>query len=244
MKLKESRIGMGNINNNSGSNMKIIEYIDSNNIYVEFDNKYIAKTSFHDFKKGKVRNVFDKTFENVGYIGVGKYKLTINRNLTNAGNAWSSMLTRCYNEVILEKCPTYIGCSVCDEWHNFQNFAKWHEENYYKIEGEKIDLDKDILVKGNKIYSPETCIFVPHSINMMFLKRNRNNLLEEGVKLIKRPKPYVARYNEIHIGSYYTEKEAFVAYKLYKENHFKQIADKYKYNIPKKLYDKLYTYSV
>jgi hypothetical protein len=108
-----------------------------------------------------------------------------------------------------------------------------------------MDLDKDILIKGNKIYSPETCIFVPHTINMMFTKRNKNkDNLPTGIRLIERPKPYTARYSGFHIGSYYTPEEAFNAYKLYKENHFKQIADKYKNDIPERLYNALYTYSV
>lgn len=71
------------------------------------------------------------------------------------------MLNRCYNEKCQEKHPSYIECTVCDEWHNFQVFAKWHEENY--ING--FHLDKDIRIKGNKTYSPSACSFVSQSDN-------------------------------------------------------------------------------
>ena len=62
------------------------------------------------------------------------------------------MLRRCYDEKYHQKEPTYIGCTVCDEWRYFLNFEKWYEDNWYDIEGETMCLDKDILVKGNNLY--------------------------------------------------------------------------------------------
>jgi hypothetical protein len=239
-----NRIGMKKQNNN-GSNMTIIEYDNCQNIIVEFDNNYKTKTTFFDFMRGKVRNVYEKTFYNIGYIGEGKYNLTYNRQLTPSGEVWHSMLTRCYNNKFLNKNTTYKDCIMCEEWHNFQNFAKWHEENYYQIENEKMDLDKDILIKGNKIYSPETCIFVPHIINMLFTdSKNKENNLPKGVRIIKRPKPYNTRYNGIHLGCFNTLVEAFEAYKTFKEEHIKEIANKFKDQIPEKLYNALYNYKV
>ncbi|ALY07069.1 hypothetical protein VmeM32_00078 [Vibrio phage vB_VmeM-32] len=77
------------------------------------------------------------------------------------------MLGRCYDSKIQEKQPTYIDCSVCDEWHYFQNFATWYYDNYPKDGiSEKYQLDKDLKVNGNKIYSPETCLFVSHAVNL------------------------------------------------------------------------------
>lgn len=124
--MKKDRIGIKKQNNN-GSNMTIIEYNNSQNIIVEFDNHYKTKTNFYDFMRGKVRNVYEKTFYNTGYIGEGKYSLTHNRKLTPNGECWHSMISRCYNNKFIEKNPTYKGCIVCDEWHNFQNFAKWYD---------------------------------------------------------------------------------------------------------------------
>ena len=81
------------------------------------------------------------------------------------------MLRRCYDKKILEKFPTYKRCTVCDEWLFYPNFKKWFDENYYEIEGQKMALDKDIISKGNKVYSPENCIFVPNNINVLFTNR-------------------------------------------------------------------------
>lgn len=75
---------------------------------------------------------------------------------------WRDMLQRCYDSNFVENNHTYTGCSVCDEWLYLSNFKKWFEENY--VEG--YQLDKDILVKGNKVYSPETCCFVPREITL------------------------------------------------------------------------------
>jgi hypothetical protein len=92
----------------------------------------------------------------VGFIGEGKFKSSLNGVRSKAHKTWTGMLERCYSEKCHARNPTYKECSVCDEWHNFQNFAKWFFKNYIK----GFELDKDIKVKGNKIYSPDTCIFV------------------------------------------------------------------------------------
>ena len=160
------------------------------------------------------------------------------------------MLERCYSKEKRYKNPTYEDCTVCKEWHNFQNFAKWYEENYYEIEGEKMCLDKDILVKGNKIYSPSTCILVPNRINVLFCKSDKvRGDLPIGVGLSNRIKnPYRAYCHDgekyMALGNYNTPKEAFQVYKLYKERLVKQVADEYKPYIPKELYEAMYRYEV
>lgn len=75
---------------------------------------------------------------------------------------WQSMLNRCYSEKLQAKYPTYIGCSVCEEWLTFSNFKRWMETQDW--EGKH--LDKDILIEGNKVYSPETCVFVDGVVNL------------------------------------------------------------------------------
>ena len=79
------------------------------------------------------------------------------------------MLERCYSQKTQEKHTTYKECSVSEEWYNFQNFAEWMDKNYNYETMQKWHLDKDILFKGNKIYSPERCAFVPQEINVLFL---------------------------------------------------------------------------
>ena len=75
--------------------------------------------------------------------------------------AWTAMLKRCYNPTYQANNPTYIGCTVCDEWLTFSNFKKWMMRQDFQGK----QLDKDLLVKGNKLYSPETCVFVDGMIN-------------------------------------------------------------------------------
>ena len=242
---------VGEINyNTKGSRMKIIECINARNIVVIFDNGYKTKTEYSQFKKGQIKNPYDKTIYNVGYIGEGYYKLITHKNIYKH---WSSMIRRCYSEIYHKKEPTYKDCSVCEEWHNFQNFGKWFDENYYTIENETMCLDKDILHKGNKIYSPETCVFVPQRINSLFLKRNKSRgKYPIGTTYNKRDKKYEScchmyknnRYTRHAIGNFDTPIEAFTAYKTFKEQYIKQVANEYKDKIPKKLYDAMYRYEV
>ena len=106
-----------------------------------------------------MRDKFKPSVFGVGFVGVGSHIPVVNRRATRAYGVWQSMLGRCYNVKVQVKCPTYKDCTVCDAWHNFQNFAEWYELNH--IEGYQID--KDIKIPGNRVYSPETCLFVsPH----------------------------------------------------------------------------------
>ena len=171
----KNRIGEEN-NNSFGTLMKIIDYENSRNITVEFQDeyKYKKKCQYCQFKEGCVHNPYDKTVYNVGYLGEGKYKTRDKKGHTRTYITWQSMLRRCYDAYYINRENSYIDCFVCDEWLNFQNFAKWYEENYYECNNERMELDKDILIKGNKIYSPTTCIFVPQRINRLFTKSNKN----------------------------------------------------------------------
>ena len=251
---------LGEINHNKfGTKMKIIEYNNCSDITVEFQDEYKAKvkTNYFNFKNNTVRNPYDKETCGVGYIGVGEYKGYIKKRCTDAYQFWNGMITRCYDPYYINKYPTYKDCFVCEEWHNFQNFAKWYEENYYEINDESMCLDKDILIKRNKIYSPDTCVFVPNRINVLFTKRqNHRGEYPIGVS-------YVKRNNKLQSSCHTYDKEnskkcpkflgyfpldkpfqAFYVYKQFKENYIKQVADEYKDLIPKKLYDALYEWRV
>lgn len=164
---------------------------------------------------------------------------------TIAWRRWESMLLRCYGKDYKNHRPTYIGCSVCKEWHKFSNFKRWFDNNY--IEG--YHLDKDILVRDNKVYSPETCCFIPHDINTLLLNRGRDRgLYPIGVS--KQGNKYQAKLNiygsNKYIGLFDTIDEAFDAYKREKENHIKEKATDY-YNrglIDKRVKDALFKYKV
>lgn len=159
---------------------------------------------------------------------------------------WSAMLERCYSEKLHLKHPSYKECSVCEDWHIYSNFRKWFDKNY--IEG--YDLDKDILVKGNKIYSPETCCFVPRSINSLVIKNcAKRGKYPIGVSKHNRVS-YVAQMtlnrNHVTIGIYHSVLEAFDAYKRYKERYVKEVAIKYfnEGKIKQNVYEALMNYEV
>lgn len=148
------------------------------------------------------------------------------RTRTTSYKTWKGMLCRCYYEKKRPCYPTYADCSVCEEWLTYSNFKKWFDENY--IEG--YDLDKDILFKGNKIYSPHACRFVPHEINSILLNRKRNRgILPIGVsKYRSRFVASMTVHNKsVYFGVFPTPEEAFQAYKVGKESHIKEVATAY-----------------
>ena len=160
---------------------------------------------------------------------------------------WHDMLVRCYNEKFHERQPQYMGCTVCEEWLNYSNFKVWYDLN--KIKGMSLDLDKDILFKGNKVYSPETVAFVPHAINTLFLngKKNRGDL-PLGVHFDKSKGKYRAEMSFmgelIKLGTFDSAEDAFARYKEYKEDFIKDIAGQYRNVIPDKVYEAMVNWKI
>ena len=249
-KTKTERTGEIRLNR-YGTPMKIVEYINNRDVVVEFqdEHRYKKHTDYAGFNAGKTENPYDKTMFGVGYLGVGRFGA--NKNNKRMYSVWQDMLARCYSTKKKYQTKTcYKGCIVCDEWHNFQNFAKWYEDNYYEIDGQRMHIDKDILFKNNKIYSPETCIIVPNEINALMVRRNaQRGDTPIGVYYNKNMHSYVAfcwagGKQKDYLGKYDTPQEAFLVYKRKKEQYIKEIADKYKEQISQKLYDALYKYEV
>ena len=254
---KNNRLGEINYNNHN-SKMIIIEYENCDNLTVKFekDNCIVKNRTYVDFRKGKIKSPYDRGVCNIGYVGEGIYRAKDNNNnITPQYNTWSGMLYRCYSERIHNIRPTYIDCTVCEEWQNLQNFGKWYDENYYEIEEQRMDLDKDILHKGNKIYSPENCVFVPTNINGLFTKRqNCRGNFPIGVSFDKSKNLYAVgcgdgKGNYVKIGTWgldYKE-EAFQVYKETKEKVIKDIAIEYKnkyIQFPEQLYETMINYKV
>lgn len=164
---------------------------------------------------------------------------------TTSYRVWKGMIGRCYADQCRGKNPTYADCSVCDEWLTYSNFKRWFDESY--VEG--YDMDKDILIKGNKVYSPETCCFAPHSINSLLIncKRNRGKYPLGVSKSGNKYHAYMRKYMKyIKIGSYPTPEEAFQAYKTAKEAYIKEVATAY-YNdgkITQRVYDALMKWTI
>ena len=245
---KDERLNETRINNN-GERMTIVRYGGALDIDVQFDDGTILEhRQYGHFKKGEIKNPMFPSLYGVGFIGIGKFKpCDENGKITKCYKTWEGMLKRCYDSKFQEKRPTYKGCRVCKEWWNFQKFAEWYYEHYYEIENEIMALDKDILNKGNKVYSAETCVFVPVSINSLFTKCNKSRgnypigVYKNGNKF----RVCLCKDNRnIDLGTYDTPEEAFQAYKIAKEQYIKQIAEEYKDKIPCKLYKAMIAYEV
>jgi len=239
--------------NHFGTQMIIVKYSGTMNIVVEFQDSYKHRvtTVYSSFKNGMVGNPFDKDIYGVCYLGFNE-NISVSISSLPEYVKWRNMVDRCYNKKIQETNPSYKDCSVCDEWHNFQNFAKWYKDNYYQIEGQKMQLDKDILIKGNKIYSPVTCCFVPKDINNLFEKRGfHRGDFPIGVYYNKRYNNFISQCskgkgkgNSKYIKAHSSIEEAFFDYKKQKEAFIQQKASEYKDYLPQKIYNALFSYKV
>ena len=249
MSKKIDRINETRLNNN-GEEMKIVRYANRMDIDVQFvnDGTIVEHREYGNFKKGSIENPMTPSVYGVGYMGIGKFKSKDeNGKITKCHNTWKHMLERCYDPKYQEKFTTYKGCTVCKEWNNYQIFAKWDNENYYEVGNDQMALDKDILCKGNKVYSPETCIYVPQSINKLFIKcdKSRGDYPIGVRKHGNNFQAHLARGNGLeYLGTYNTVNEAFLAYKKAKEQYIKEVAEEYKDKIPCKLYEAMVTYEV
>ena len=251
---KIDRIGEEKINN-FGSKMIISEYRGCMDIDVYFpEYNWEAKNKqYNDFKNGKIKCPYEPRYFGKGYLGEGKYKVSENSKLKKEFTIWYHMLIRCYDPKFQEKESTYKGCTVEDYLLNFQNMHEWIDENYYEVPGEVMHLDKDILCKGNKVYSRDACIFVPERINNLFTKSDKTRG-DNPIGVTPRESGNYGVYcgngygKNIYLGTYSTEEQAFQVYKQYKEKVIKEVINSYKGKIPEPFYSKLkiamYNYKV
>lgn len=241
--------------NHQGYKMTIVDYINSDKVTIEFDDEYGTQvvTQYGNFKTGIIRNPSHPSVYEIGKTG-NKYPIKFNGEQTKEYKLWTNVLRRCYSTEYKVKQPTYQNVSCCKEWLYFPNFYEWllSQCNYDKwFSNYQWAIDKDILVKGNKIYSPETCCLVPPHVNNLFIKGNAiRGDLPIGVSFDKEQEKYEAQCyigrTTKKIGRYSTPEEAFFAYKKYKEALIKKTAqESYDQNeISLKCYEAMMKYEV
>lgn len=170
---------------------------------------------------------YTPTVYGVGYMGIGEYKSKDNLGkIEKCYDCWKGMLRRCYSEEYLRKQPTYRNATVSEQWWCYQEFASWYYKNFPTHKGISFEIDKDLLQQGveNKIYSPDTCVFLPKNVNIYLSKLKKINTSGYcGVYWHKAIKKYVARIRKFmddtptHLGVFHKIEEA-ISIRKYNES--------------------------
>jgi len=181
---------------------------------VLIDNKVRRHLSYVDVKRGRVKNPFHRSVYGIGFIGVGEYASSKNRIYTKVYNTWRNMILRSTPKFI-KIHPNYPPTNVCEEWHNFQNFAKWYETNKCG----SLELNSSLLSPKDWLYSPSTCLMIPKNLAAFLADKYRYNVF--GVIGVVRTRdkenPFSAYIrslsnNKVYLGSFETNEEAAEAY--------------------------------
>ena len=232
---------------------KIVKYNNSRNVEMQFINTgYETSATLDNIKNGNVKDPYVASVYDVGISGT-KYPITINGVHTKEYLLWKNMLKRCYSDAYRNKRPTYEGCEVSENFKSYEYFYEWcHKQIGFGVDGNgnSFQLDKDLLIKGNRVYSESTCIFIPAEINSLLVKSTASrgeNLI--GVCWSKTNKAFVAQVGKSkgkreHLGVFKTELEAFKAYKEAKEYFIKEQANKWNGKIDERAYNALMNYQV
>lgn len=225
----------------------VTKYVNAKEVHIKFLNTgYECVEPMSSIVSGYVKDRSLPTTCGVGFIDVEG--ASIGRNMTKWYAAWNSILGRCYNENLRHKHKTYEGCIVSEDWKYLSNFKEWYNSQI-GCDQDGWHIDKDLLVKGNKVYSAETCVLLPPEINSAIVVHNRgSNNFPMGVIYNCTKTRYRARIQRKggweSLGTYDTPEEAFYAYKPVKEAYVKSIADVWKDQIDHRAYEALMNWTI
>lgn len=224
----------------------IINVVNKKKIIVEFEDGYQTVCSLANLKAGVAYNPFHPKLYGKGFMGVGEYRAKIGKSIHPYYDAWRGALRRCYDPKWHEKWPRYTNCTVEKQWNNYQVFCEWSEKQVFEV-GYK--LDKDLLVAGNKVYGPDTCVYLPNELNCIIADQwKMDRGLPKGVSISAHPrarnKKFVASLQRkntknFNLGYFETPEEASEVYKREKEKYVKERAEFWKDRISKRAYEGL-----
>lgn len=213
------------LNSNNCGSFEVISNESSRNVTVRFveTGTLLSNLQRGNVIRGNVHDYNYPTVEGKGYLGKPKSSIS---SRSEAYVRWHGMLERCYNDKYHSTRGTYKDCSVCEEWLNFSIFETWFKENYR----EGYHLDKDLLVQGNRVYSPSTCCFIPPDLNTLIVEKCFGDC---GTGVSKRKKKgtqdYNGRYNvtfkKVYLGRFQDQFTAEERYKEYKKLFFEEYAE-------------------
>lgn len=194
----------------------------------------------------------NKLVQGIGFKGMD-YPSCGNGKPLKVYQMWRGLLERCTSKC-WDKFPTYIGVTCSENFKSYTFFYEWCQTQKGFNEKDKNCrswcLDKDILIKGNKHYSEDTCVFIPHRINCLLTKCDSlRGDFPIGVCWCKNVKKFLSQCNngsgrQRKLGYFNTPQEAFQAYKTYKEALIKEVANEYKEQLDSRVYEALMNYEV
>ena len=233
----------------SSGDFKILKYNGASDVVIQFlKTGYETTVQLTNIKSGIIKDPYSPSVCSVGISGT-KYPSKVNGVNTKEYDLWQSMLVRCYSDNFKKKYPTYEGCEVGDNFKSYEYFYEWCQ-NQIGFSNQGWHLDKDLLIKGNKVYNEDSCVFIPNDINLLLTKREalRGEYLI-GVYWDKTNKAFKAQVSKSkgkreHLGLFNTEIEAFNTYKQAKESFIKEQAEKWKGKIDERAYEALINYTV
>lgn len=243
------KYGVGNIfkSKNCGY-FEVIGYKNCLEIEVRFvDTGYITVVRSQNISSGSIKDRYLNSVFSVGVIG-SRFKTRTNGGAAKEYKLWHAMLNRCYSEHALNRRETYRGCGVSDNFKSYEYFYEWCN-NQVGFNKNGWELDKDLLVKGNKVYSEEYCVFIPQELNKALTNKSRfRGLLPIGVSLYKPRGNYTVSINRFGknttLGYFNTPEEAFNTYKFARESYLKELANIWKDQIDPRAYESLINYEV
>ena len=233
----------------SSGDFKILKYNGSRDVVIQFlKTGFETVTRLDCIRNGNVKDPYFPSVYGVGILGT-KYQSKVSGVHTKEYMLWHNMLKRCYSDALKKKYPTYEGCEASDNFNSYEYFYEWcHKQIGFG--NQDWHLDKDLLIKGNKVYSEDDCVFIPKEINILLTKSDKiRGKHPIGVSWHERDKAFMAVVSKNKgkpewLGYFNTELEAFNAYKTAKEAFFKEQAEKWKGKIDDRAYEALMNYTV
>ena len=236
--------------NKQGLNYKIVHYNTYYDVTILFDSGYIKSATMKEVKRNAIKDKLSPSVYGVGIVGI-RYNTKVDGKHTTEYGTWKNMLRRCYSEKGRHKFQSYDDCTVSENFKRYSYFYEWVNKqvgfNTVDDMGNIFQLDKDLLSKGNKIYSETTCVFLPLEINIaLAIKDSKHKKFHVGVRKNRNKYEVICCINSksTYLGVFNTEIEAFNAYKQAKENYLKQLAEKWKDKIDTRAYNALMEYQV
>lgn len=226
----------------------VLRYVSSKGVLIKFMNTGNTKYAhISAIRKMEVRDTEAFPVYKVGIMDIPN-ELKKDAPTPKEYSLWNGMKSRCYNENIRHLLPTYSEVTMSENFKKYSYFKDWCSKQV-GFDQEGFHLDKDLLSLDSKIYSENTCCFIPSEINCAVTNnKSVRGKFPQGVIYNCTKTRYRARIQRgdkwESLGTYDTPEEAFYAYKPVKEAHIKSLAEKWKDRIDPRVYNVLINWEV